>query len=346
MQRILVTGGCGFIGSHFVALALERGCEVLVVDNLQNSTTEVLSRIEHLGYGRPQFEELDIRIGERLEPLMRRFRPDAVVHFAGWKSVTESLQKPVEYWSNNFEGSLSLLRAMYRNDVSRLVFSSTANLYGIPDASPVHEDSALAPVTPYGQSKLAVEQLLQSYCASNPAFSAVALRYFNPVGAHPSLWLGEDPKGVPANLVPFVMKVATGEYPAVRVFGNDYDTPDGTGVRDYIHIMDLVEGHFAALEHASAGFSVANLGTGTGYSVREVVDCVQRVAGRDVPLELCARRPGDAGCVYADVSRAKALWGWKASRSLEQMCGDAWRYARMCAIRRTNKPLLAPGRLG
>ena len=328
---LLVTGGAGYIGSHACVDLLQAGYEVVVVDNLCNSRREVLGRIERIAGRAVAFHEGDVRDASALRGLFREHAIDAVLHFAGLKAVEESIARPLDYYDNNVGGTLALCEAMAEAGVRRLVFSSSATVYGDPDAVPVGEDHPLRPANPYGRSKAMVESILQDLFRSDPAWKIALLRYFNPVGAHESGLIGEDPGGVPNNLMPFIAQVAVGRREALNVYGNDYPTPDGTGVRDYIHVVDLARGHLAALEKlaAASGVLTANLGTGRGYSVLEVVEAFRQASGRDIPYRIVARRPGDVAACYADPGLAARLLGWRAERGLEEMCRDAWRWQSM-----------------
>lgn len=330
-DTLLVTGGAGYIGSHACVELLAAGHEVVVVDNLCNSRREVLGRIERIA-GRPvAFHQCDVRDEAALRAIFGQHAIDAVLHFAGLKAVDESVARPLEYYDNNVGGTLALCAAMRASGLRRLVFSSSATVYGDPDAVPVREDHPLRPTNPYGRSKAMIESILQDLARSDPAWKVALLRYFNPVGAHESGLIGEDPDGVPNNLMPFIAQVAVGRREALNVYGNDYPTPDGTGVRDYIHVVDLARGHLAALERldAAEGVLTVNLGTGRGYSVLEVVEAFRQASGREIPYRIVARRPGDVAASYADPSLAKRLLGWRAERDLVQMCRDAWRWQSM-----------------
>ena len=331
MGTILVTGGAGYIGSHVCVELLQTGYDVVVLDNLCNSRRDVLGRIARIA-GRPvAFHERDVRDEAALRGIFREHAIDAVLHFAGLKAVEESVARPLAYYNNNVGGTLALCAVMSEAGVRRLVFSSSATVYGDPDAVPVREDHPLRPTNPYGHSKAMIETILQDLSRSDPAWKIALLRYFNPVGAHESGLIGEDPGGVPNNLVPFIAQVAVGRREALNVYGNDYPTPDGTGVRDYIHVVDLARGHLAALEKLATSHAVitANLGTGRGYSVLEVVEAFRRASGRDIPYRIVARRAGDVAACYADPELAARLLGWRAERGLEQMCRDAWRWQSM-----------------
>jgi UDP-glucose 4-epimerase len=326
---ILVTGGLGYIGSHTCVLLAEAGRELLIVDNLSNARLEALQRIRALAPGRRiEFERLDLRDRPALDALLARTRIEAVVHFAGLKAVGESVQKPLLYYENNVGGTFVLLQAMQAHGVRRLVFSSSATVYGDPEQLPLVETHGLRPTNPYGRTKLMIEQILADHAAADAQFSYAALRYFNPAGAHPSGRIGEDPRGIPNNLFPYIARVAAGRLERLNVWGNDYATPDGTGVRDYLHVMDLARGHLAALDYlARRERSITvNLGTGRGYSVLEAVRAFERASGRAIPLTVAPRRPGDVAQCYADPSLAARELGWRAELGLEQMCQDAWRW--------------------
>jgi UDP-glucose 4-epimerase len=325
---VLVTGGAGYIGSHACVALLEAGYEVVVLDNLCNSSAVALQRIGEICNTSVRFIEGDVRDRQCLDRIFRSHTISAVLHFAGLKAVGESVAKPLEYYDNNVTGSLVLLAAMQHAGVRNLVFSSSATVYGDPVSVPIREDFALAPTSPYGRTKRMVEEILADWQDANPDWTIGRLRYFNPVGAHPSGLIGEDPQGHPNNLMPFVAQVAVGQREKLFVFGNDYATPDGTGVRDYIHVMDLVEGHVVALDYIcrQRGLHTINLGTGNGVSVLEIVGAFERASGRSVPYEIVDRRPGDIAACWADPRLAQQLLRWKASRSLTQMCEDAWRW--------------------
>lgn len=327
-KQVLVTGGAGYIGSHACLALLEAGYEVVVLDNLCNSSAVALQRLATLCGSEPAFVNGDIRDRSCLDSLFAAYDIGAVLHFAGLKAVGESVAMPLSYYDNNVTGSLVLLEAMQAAQVDRLVFSSSATVYGDPHAVPIKEDFPVGPTNPYGHSKLMVEQILADWQAANPDWGIARLRYFNPVGAHHSGMIGEDPQGPPNNLLPFVSQVAVGRRDSLQVFGDDYDTPDGTGVRDYIHVMDLVEGHVAALDYLAAhsGLHTINLGTGNGVSVLEMVAAFERASGRDVPYQIVARRPGDIARCWADPSHAADVLQWHAKRDLQQMCEDAWNW--------------------
>jgi UDP-glucose 4-epimerase len=328
MSLILVTGGTGYIGSHTCVELMTAGHEVAIVDNLCNSKRAVLQRIEKITGRMPLFFQADVRDAAALERVFAAQRFAAVVHFAGLKSVGDSTRQPLHYYDTNVGGTLALCAAMQRHDVRTLVFSSSACVYGDPLANPVPESARLSVANPYGRSKLMVEEVLRDLDVSEPGWRIALLRYFNPIGAHASGLIGEDPQGMPNNLLPFVAQVAVGKRPAVQVFGNSYATRDGTGVRDYIHVVDLARGHVAALNYLqdNAGVCTVNLGTGQGSSVFEVIAAFARASGRPVPYEVVVPRPGDVGEYYADPSLAAKLFGWKAEYDLDRMCVDSWRW--------------------
>ena len=329
MARILVTGGLGYIGSHTCIALAEAGCALVIVDNLANSKASVLGRIRELApQAEIEFHRVDLRDRAALEGAFAAQPIDAVVHFAGLKAVGESVERPLAYYDNNVGGTITLLDVMAQCGVRRIVFSSSATVYGVPEQLPLPEHHALRPMSPYGWTKLHIEHMLADIAASDASFLHATLRYFNPIGAHPSGRIGEDPRGIPNNLFPFVTQVAIGKLPRLRVFGNDYGTPDGTGVRDYLHVMDLAEGHVAALKHFDAAprSVTANLGTGSGYSVLDLVHAFERATGKSIPIENAPRRPGDIPAYYADPSHAQRLLGWRAKRGLEEMCRDGWRW--------------------
>ena len=327
-SKILVTGGTGYIGSHACVALIEAGHDVVILDNLCNSSAQVLTRLEHITGREPVFVQGDVRDRDCLDQIFADYSIGAVMHFAGLKAVGESVNSPLEYYDNNVTGTLTLLAAMAHALVKTLIFSSSATVYGDPASVPIAEDFPCSATNPYGRSKLMVEEILADWLVANPAWSVGRLRYFNPVGAHPSGLIGEDPLGTPNNLMPFVAQVAVGRQDQLYVFGDDYPTPDGTGVRDYIHVMDLVEGHVAALAYIQrqCGLHTFNLGTGQGVSVLDMVKAFEQASGRTIPYKIVERRPGDIAECWAQPSLAEELLGWKASRSLEQMCEDAWRW--------------------
>ena len=332
-KPILVTGGLGFIGSHAcVALAAE-GYDIVVIDNLHNCRRSVLGRLQRLCAGPIAFEEIDIRDAGGLERLFAAHDFASVMHFAGLKAVGESVEQPLLYFDNNIRGTVTLLNAMTKASVKSMVFSSSCTVYGDPASVPVREDFPLQTTNPYGRTKLILEHMLRDIHASDGSWKIALLRYFNPVGAHESGTLGEEPRGIPNNLMPYVAQVAIGERDRLRVFGNDYPTLDGTGVRDYIHVMDLADGHVAAQRYleATGGLLTVNLGTGGGYSVLQMVQAVERASGRPVPYEILPRRPGDVAQTYGDVSCSKELLGWSTRRGLDEICADAWRWQQWSA---------------
>jgi UDP-glucose 4-epimerase len=323
---ILVTGGLGFIGSH-TCIALQRaGYRLVVIDNLANSKIAVLERIRELGAGSVEFHRADTRDEASLRTIFESGPIEAVIHFAGLKAVGESVEKPLQYYENNISGTIVLLRVMQEFRVRRIVFSSSATVYGEPQRLPLAEDHPLCPVNPYSRSKQFIERIISDVSASSPQFRHAILRYFNPIGAHPSGRIGEDPRGIPNNLFPFVTQVAIKRLAKLRVFGNDYNTIDGTGVRDYIHVMDLAAGHVSALLYLldKDRSITVNLGTGRGYSVLEVVGAFERTTGASVPREFAARRAGDVASYYADVTLASSELGWRTKYGIEDMCRDAW----------------------
>jgi UDP-glucose 4-epimerase len=327
-MRVLVTGGAGYIGSHTALVLLEAGHDVAVVDNLSNGSVEAVRRVADLA-GRPlSFHDTDLRDRAALAAVFRRERPEAVLHFAGLKAVGESVAQPLRYYDNNVTGSVVLFEIMEEHAVRTLVFSSSATVYGDPHTVPIAEDFPLAAVNPYGRTKLIIEGMLRDLHDTDPRWRIAVLRYFNPVGAHPSGRIGEDPRGEPNNLLPFVAQVAVGRRPSLRIFGRDYPTVDGTGVRDYIHVLDLAVGHLRALDRLAEGPGVItyNLGTGRGHSVLEVVAAFERASGRPVPHTFEPRRPGDVAACWADPTRAGRELGWTAERDLDAMCADAWRW--------------------
>jgi UDP-glucose 4-epimerase len=327
---ILVTGGAGFIGSHTAVELLTSGYEVVVVDNLVNSKREAVRRIERI-VGRPvPFYEIDARDEASLAKVFDDHPITGAIHFAALKAVGESVAKPIDYYRNNIDSLLALLKTMRERDVKRLVFSSSATVYGVPERSPIDESFPLSATNPYGQTKVMAEQILRDVEGADPSWRIATLRYFNPVGAHESGLIGEDPSDVPNNLMPYVAQVAVGKLEKLRVFGNDYDTPDGTGVRDYIHVVDLARGHIAALDALDRhGSFVVNLGTGRGYSVLEVVRAFEAASGRKVPYEIVQRRPGDVASCFASTQAAERLLGWRAQYGMERMCEDHWRWQSM-----------------
>ena len=324
-MRVLVTGGSGYIGSHTCVQLLQNGHDVIILDNLCNSKRSVLPVIERLGGKHPTFVEGDIRNEALMTEILHDHAIDTVIHFAGLKAVGESVQKPLEYYDNNVNGTLRLISAMRAANVKNFIFSSSATVYGEQPKIPYVESFPTGtPQSPYGKSKLMVEQILTDLQKAQPDWSIALLRYFNPVGAHESGLLGEDPKGIPANLTPYVAKVAVGELKEVQVYGDDYDTPDGTGVRDYIHVVDLAKGHVAVIDHIDKeGVFVYNLGTGHGYSVLEVIKAYEKAAGHPIPYTIKPRRPGDIAACYADASKAEKELGWKAELTIDDMAASS-----------------------
>lgn len=329
-QTVLVTGGAGYIGSHTVVELLNTGYDVLIADDLRNSKEAVLDRIETITGKRPAFVKVDVCDREAMKTLFSQNAFTSIIHFAGLKAVGESVAKPVEYYRNNLDATLTLLECMKAFDVRHIVFSSSATVYGVPKV-PITEDAPRWCTNPYGWTKFMGEQILSDFAAANPEMSVVLLRYFNPIGAHDSGLIGEDPQGIPNNLLPYINQVATGKLRKLRVFGDDYPTPDGTGVRDYIHVVDLAKGHLRALEYADAhtGAVAINLGTGTGYSVLDVIHAYQDANGVTIPYEIVDRRPGDVAENYADPSKALELLGWKAERDLVNMCKTGYHWQSM-----------------
>ncbi len=330
-MTVLATGGAGYIGSHVVAELLASGRRVVILDDFSNAEPAVVDRIEALGHGRPELVAGDIRDPEALDAAIGGFDVEAVVHLAGLKAVGESVADPLGYYGVNVGGAVELFRAMRRHGVARLVFSSSATVYGAPERNPIREDAALAATSPYGRTKLFVEEVISDLVVAAPEIAAISLRYFNPVGAHKSGLIGENPRGVPNNLFPFIAQTAAGQRDRLRIFGGDYPTPDGTGVRDYIHVVDLARGHLAALDFLMAGEGTGrnlavNLGSGRGHSVLESVAAFSRAAGREIPCEIVGRRPGDVAECVADPSLAADLLGWRTTRGLDEMCADHWAF--------------------
>lgn len=329
-MKVMVTGGAGYIGSHTCVELLTAGHQVVVVDNLCNSKQAALDRVQEISGRSLRFVQADLRDTSALEGLFAEDAFDAVIHFAGLKAVGESTQIPLDYYDNNIGGTLSLCRAMAGAGVKRLVFSSSATVYGDPATVPISEDFPLSATNPYGRTKLFIEEILRDLYRADSDWRIALLRYFNPVGAHPSARIGEDPSGIPNNLMPFIAQVAVGKRDALQVFGGDYPTPDGTGVRDYIHVVDLALGHLAALKYLerTPGLLTCNLGTGRGYSVLEMVAAFAAACGKPVPYRVVERRPGDVATCYADPALALAKLGWRAERGLEEMVADSWRWQR------------------
>jgi len=327
-MKILATGGAGYIGSHTCVELLQNGHEVIVVDNLQNSKHEAIKRVQEITGRELLFYKTDLRDKTELEKIFRQNQVDAVIHFAGLKAVGESTKIPLEYYQNNITGTLVLCEVMRQAKVKTLVFSSSATVYGNPKTVPITEDFPLSAANPYGRTKLMIEEILGDLHASDATWNIVMLRYFNPVGAHKSGKIGEDPKGIPNNLFPYISQVAVGKLKELSVYGNDYPTKDGTGVRDYIHVVDLANGHLKALEKIAGkqGLAVYNLGTGQGYSVLEAVAAFSKACGRPVPYKIVPRRPGDIAACYANPVKANRELNWKALRGIDEMCADAWRW--------------------
>ena len=327
-MNILLTGGAGYIGSHTAVALVESGNSIVIYDNLSNSKVQVIENLEKILGKKVLFVRGDIRDTELLATTMKRFSVDAVIHLAGLKAVGESVALPLEYYENNVQGTLSLLRAMKAQDVKNLVFSSSATVYGDPQYLPIDEVHPLAPTNPYGRTKLQIEQILEDLTIADTSLKVISLRYFNPVGAHSSALLGEDPQGIPNNLMPFIARVANGELAEVSVFGSDYSTVDGTGVRDYIHIMDLADGHLAALNRLpkSQGYEVFNLGTGIGYSVLEMISEFNIASQKNIPYKVVNRRYGDIASCYAAPDKANKTLGWRSTRTLAEMCASSWAF--------------------
>ncbi len=329
--KVLVTGGAGYIGSHMCVELLQNGFEVLVLDNLSNSSAKSLEAVQRITQKKMDFIEGDLRDKAALANLFKRYDITEVLHFGGLKAVGESVSSPLWYYDNNLNGTLCLIEAMSNANVKTIVFSSTATVYGIPETMPITEDFPTKPINPYGQTKLTIENMLLDLHTSDPSWSISILRYFNPVGAHPSGEIGENPNGIPNNLMPYLGQVAVGTLPQLQVFGDDYPTHDGTGIRDYIHVMDLVRGHLNALDFLKDNPTIAihNLGTGTGYSVYEVVKAFERASGKTIPFEVVERRAGDAAESFTDPTKANEELNWRAEYDLHRMCVDSWRWQKM-----------------
>lgn len=335
-MRVLLTGGAGFIGSHIAVELIEAGHEPVIVDDLSNSDIAVIDQITRLTGMRPDFYQLDVRDESGLSAVFGEQRPDAVIHLAGLKSVGESVAQPLRYWDVNINTTLTLLSVMAAHGCERIIFSSSATVYGTPEELPLTETSraGVGLANPYGRTKYTNEQILMDAAIADPELDVTLLRYFNPVGAHPSGLLGETPRGIPNNLMPYVAQTAAGQRDKVMIFGDDYDTPDGTGVRDYIHVVDLAKGHVAALARAdrngsgATGVHIYNLGTGQGLSVKQIIAAYERAVGRPIPSEVVARRPGDIASSYCSAEKAATELGWKTELTIDQACADSWRYQR------------------
>ena len=329
-MAVLLPGGAGYIGSHTAVELLNSGKEIVIIDNFSNSKAEVLEKIKKITGKDFKFYEMDYRDKEKLEKVFTENNIEAVLNFAGYKAVGESVQKPIEYYDNNINGALELLEVMKKHNVKKFIFSSSATVYGDPEVIPITEECKTGGTTnPYGTTKLFIEQILKDTYASDNTWDICILRYFNPVGAHESGLIGEEPQGIPNNLMPYVVRVAAGILPQLSVFGNDYNTPDGTGVRDYIHVVDLAKGHVLALkklEKENKGLFIYNLGTGTGYSVLDMVKAFEKATGKEVPYKIAPRRSGDIATCYANPKKAKEELGWEATKTLEDMCRDSWNY--------------------
>lgn len=329
MKKVLLTGGTGFIGSHTAVEMIQSGYDVVIADDLSNSEESVVERIKTITSKKPTFYHINVADKEELSRVFHEQDVDAVIHFAGYKAVGESVEKPLDYYSNNLNTTMTLLAVMKENGVKDIIFSSSATVYSLVDEVPFTEESGpLGCTNPYGWTKYMIEQILKDICVADPEMSVVLLRYFNPIGAHESGLIGEKPNGIPNNLMPYITQVAQGIRPKLNVFGNDYPTPDGTGVRDYIHVVDLAKGHVAALKYAKEhkGCEVFNLGTGHGYSVLDLVNTFERVNGVKIPYEVVGRRAGDIAVCYADTHKAESMLEWKAEKGIEDMCRDSWRW--------------------
>ncbi len=327
MQTILVTGGCGYIGSHTVLELLNKGYGVVVVDNLSNSNIEGLRRVEKLTGKTVSFYEKDVRDEKAMEGIFSSHKIDAVIHFAAFKAVGESCKLPLKYYENNISGTVALLKVMEKFGVKKIIFSSSATVYGTPERLPLDETCRLSTTNPYGSTKLMMENIMQDVYKADKEWNIILLRYFNPVGAHESGLIGEDPKGIPNNLMPFVAQVASGKLSCINVFGDDYDTPDGTGVRDYIHVVDLALGHIAAIEQCKdSGVHIYNLGTGRGYSVLDMIHAFEKACRKTLPYKICPRRDGDIAACYACPDKAEKELNWKAKYGIEEMCATQWKW--------------------
>lgn len=333
MTKIFVTGGLGYIGSHTVVELVASGYEVVIADNLANSKLSVLDRLEAITGQKLKFYQIDIADKPQLEKVFEDNEIESVIHFAGLKAVGESVAKPLEYYRTNISTTLTLCEVMAERGVRNLVFSSSATVYGTPETLPLKEDGRVGTgiTNPYGQTKFMIEQILKDLAASDSSWQITSLRYFNPIGAHSSGTIGEDPNGIPNNLLPFISQVAAGKLAEVSVFGDDYDTPDGTGVRDYIHVVDLAQGHVAAIRHLEAGFDAINLGTGNGTSVMELLKAFENACGKQIPFKMVPRRPGDIAACYADVSKALKKLEWQTKYTIAQACEDSWRWQQFAS---------------
>lgn len=329
-MKILLTGGAGYIGSHTCVELINKGFEPIIADNFCNSKKDVLDRVKQITGKDVTVYEIDVADKKLLEDLFIKEKPECVIHFAGYKAVGESVEKPIMYYKNNIDTTLALLEVMEKHNVNNIVFSSSATVYGIPESVPLYEGMPTGCTNPYGWTKLMIEQILTDASAANKNLSVVLLRYFNPIGAHESGLIGEDPNGIPNNLVPYITQVAVGKLKQLGVFGNDYPTKDGTGVRDYIHVVDLAKGHIAAIDYAvkNKGTEIFNLGTGTGYSVLDIVNTFKEVNNVDIPYEIKPRRSGDIAECYADPKKAKDVLNWQAEKGLKEMCADSWRWQK------------------
>mgnify|MGYP000048531995 FL=1 len=329
-KNILVTGGAGYIGTHTEVELLNRGYNVIAFDNMVNSCEESIKRVEKITGKKIRFYNADMRDAAAMEKIFSENKIDSVIHFAGLKAVGESVRKPLEYYDNNIYGTLVLLETMQKFGVKKIVFSSSATVYGTPERLPLDEDCALSTTNPYGSTKLMLENIMKDLYTADNSWDIILLRYFNPVGAHESGLIGEDPKGIPNNLTPYIAQVASGKLKEINVFGNDYDTPDGTGVRDYIHVVDLALGHVKAIEKINeAGVHIYNLGTGNGYSVLDVIKAFEKACGKKLPYKICPRRPGDIAACYAKVDKAKRELDWVAERGIDEMCASLWKWQTM-----------------
>ena len=330
-MNVLITGGAGYIGSHTCVELLNDGYDITVIDDLSNSSSKAIERIKKITGKDFPFYQANVCDIESLRTIFRKNRPNAVIHFAGYKAVGESVEKPLEYYENNIESTLTLCRVMAENDVKNIIFSSSATVYGEPKEIPITEECPKGICTnPYGWTKWMIEQMLKDMAKADPDMKVALLRYFNPIGAHKSGLIGEDPQGIPNNLLPYVAQVAVGRLPRINVFGNDYDTPDGTGVRDYIHVSDLARGHVLALKHMEkqTGVEIFNLGTGKGYSVLDVIKAFEKACGKELPYEIKGRRSGDIACCYCDPTKAEKILGFKAQYGIDEMCRDSWNWQK------------------